>query len=53
MMRKYLDRPMHLADASRVWLANKLDMTEIIAVDRANFAIYRTAKRRSFRNLFR
>ena len=52
MMRKYADRPMDLADASLVWLANKLDMTEIITVDRADFAIYRTAKRRSFRNLF-
>ena len=52
MMRKYADRPMDLADASIVWLANKLDITDIITVDRADFAVYRTAKRRSFRNLF-
>ena len=52
LMRKYADRPMDLADASLVWLANKLDITDIITVDRADFAVYRTAKRRGFRNLF-
>ena len=52
MMRKYADRPMDLADASLVWLANKLDLTDIITVDRADFAVYRTAKRRAFHNLF-
>ena len=51
-MRKYADRPMDLADASLVWLANKLDLTDIITIDRADFAVYRTAKRRAFRNLF-
>ena len=52
MMRKYADRPIDLADASLVWLANKTDFTDIITIDRADFAIYRTAKRRAFRNLF-
>ena len=52
MMRKYADRPMDLADASLVWLANKTDVTDIITVDRADFAVYRTAKRRAFRYLF-
>ena len=52
MMRKYADRPMDLADASLVWLANKLDVTDIITVDRADFAVYRTEKRCAFRNLF-
>ena len=52
MMRKYADRPMDLADDSLVWLANKLDITDIITVERADFSVYRTAKRRSFRNLF-
>jgi len=52
LMRKYADRPMDLADASLVWLANSLNITDIITVDRANFAVYRTANRRAFRNLF-
>jgi len=52
LVRKYADRPMDLADASLVWLANKTDITDIITVDRSDFAIYRTAKRKSFRNVF-
>ncbi len=52
MMRKYADRPMDLADASLVWLANQNGITDIITIDRADFAVYRTAKRKAFRNLF-
>lgn len=52
MMRKYADRPMDLADASLVWLADKTGVTDIITIDRADFAVYRTANRKSFRNLF-
>ena len=52
MMRKYADRPMDLADASLVWLANKNGITDIITIDRADFAVYRTAKRKAFRNVF-
>jgi hypothetical protein len=52
MVRKYADRPIDLADASLVWLANKTDITDIITVDRADFAVYRTRKRKAFRNVF-
>ena len=52
MMRKYADRPMDLADASLVWLANKTDVTDIITIDRADFAVYRTSKRKAFKNVF-
>lgn len=52
LVRKYADRPMDLADASLVWLANKTDITDIITVDRAGFAVYRTNKRKAFRNVF-
>lgn len=52
LVRKYADRPMDLADASLVWLANKTDITDIITVDRADFSVYRTSKRKSFRNVF-
>ena len=52
LVRKYADRPMDLADASLVWLANKTDITDIITVDRADFSVYRTNKRKSFRNVF-
>ena len=52
LVRKYADRPMDLADASLVWLANKTDITDIITVDRADFSLYRTNKRKAFRNVF-
>jgi uncharacterized protein len=52
LVRKYADRPMDLADASLVWLANKTDITDIITVDRADFSVYRTNKRKAFRNVF-
>lgn len=52
LVRKYADRPMDLADASLVWLANKTDITDVITIDRADFSVYRTRKRKSFRNLF-
>jgi predicted nucleic acid-binding protein len=52
MLRKYADRPMDLADASLVWLANATGVTDIITIDRADFAVYRTAKRKAFKNVF-
>ena len=52
MRRKYADQPMDLADASLVWLANTCGVTDIITIDRADFAVYRTAKRKAFKNLF-
>lgn len=52
MMRKYADRPMDLADASLVWLAEKTGITDIITIDRADFAVYRTSKRKAFKNHF-
>lgn len=52
MMRKYADRPMDLADASLVWLANSTGITDIITIDRADFAVYRTNKRKAFKNVF-
>lgn len=53
LVRKYADRPMDLADASLVLLANKTGITDIITIDRADFSVYRTAKRKPFRNVFR
>lgn len=52
LIRKYADRPMDLADASLVWLAEKTGVTDIITIDRADFAVYRTSKRKSFKNRF-
>jgi uncharacterized protein len=52
MMRKYSDRPMDLAGASLVWLANDTGITDIITIDRADFSVYRTNKRKAFKNIF-
>lgn len=52
LIRKYADRPMDLADASLVWLAEKTGVTDIITIDRADFAVYRTRKGKSFKNRF-
>ena len=43
LMRKYHDRPMDLADASLVCLADQLGILDICTIDHADFAIYRTS----------
>ena len=52
LVRTYANRPMDLVDASLVWLAKKIDITDIITIDRADFAVYRTRKRKVFHNVF-
>jgi predicted nucleic acid-binding protein len=51
LMSKYQDYPMDLADASLVWLAGEIGVTDIITVDDSDFAIYRTVSGKPFRNL--
>jgi predicted nucleic acid-binding protein len=51
LMSKYRDRPMDLADASLVWLAGEIGLTDIVTVDDSDFAVYRTASGQAFRNL--
>jgi len=49
LMEKYQDRPMDLADASLVVLAEKRSLRDIFTLDRADFQIYRINRRHSFR----
>jgi predicted nucleic acid-binding protein len=42
LMRKYADRPMQIADASMIWAAEDTGLHQIVTLDRADFAIYRT-----------
>jgi hypothetical protein len=51
LMRKYADTPMDFADATLVLLAEDLDVTEILTLDRRGFTAFRTGKRRPFRLL--
>jgi len=41
LMRKYSDRPMDLADAALVTVAERENIRKIFTVDRKDFAIYR------------
>ena len=43
----YADNPMDLADASLLWLADQLDLTEVITLDRG-FSAFRTPSGRAF-----
>jgi len=48
LLEKYRDRPMDLADASLVLLAQKLGVGDILTVDRADFDTYRLANKARF-----
>ena len=38
---KYLDRPMDLADASLIWVAQQTGVLEILTIDLKDFSVYR------------
>ena len=48
LLRKYGDRPMDLADATLVALAEQLRLYRVFTLDRADFHIYRAHRRRAF-----
>lgn len=48
LLEKYRDRPMDLADASLVVLAERIGVTEILTVDRRDFDVYRLSGNRRF-----
>lgn len=50
LIEQYGDR-MDLADASLVWLGEKLRITDIITIDHSDFSTYRTVGGKPFRNL--
>lgn len=51
LMHKYADLPMDLADASLVWLADQIDLLDVVTLDDRDFSAYRTTNGRAFRNL--
>ena len=52
LMDRYSDLPMDLADASLVWLCHQVDTNLVATIDKTDFAIYRNARNRPFRNVF-
>ena len=49
LMEEYRDRPMDLADASLVALAEAYGLRDIFTLDRRDFQVYRIRRRQSFR----
>lgn len=49
LMEKYQDRPMDLADASLVALAEERALRDILTLDRRDFQTYRLHRRQTFR----
>lgn len=49
LMERYRDRPMALADATLIWLAERERLTDIVTID-SGFETYRTASGARFRN---
>jgi predicted nucleic acid-binding protein len=41
LMKKYADRPMDLADAALVHVAEREDIRKVFTIDRSDFAVYR------------
>lgn len=48
LLEKYRDRPMDLADASLIVLAERTGIDEVLTIDRADFDVYRLSKVRRF-----
>lgn len=51
LMRKYRDTPMDFADATLVLLAEALETSEVLTLDRRGFSTYRTRPGRAFRQV--
>jgi hypothetical protein len=49
LMEKYQDRPMDMADASLVVLAEKRGLRDIFTLDHTDFQVYRINRRHAFR----
>lgn len=49
LMKKYADTPMDYADATLVATADRLDVLDILTLDRRGFSAYRTHKGKRFR----
>lgn len=49
LMKKYADTPMDFADATLVALAEQLDLTDVLTLDRRGFSAYKTSKGKRFR----
>ena len=51
LVTKYADNAMDVTDASLLWLADRYGVSDMITIDDAHFAVYRTPSGRALRNL--
>ena len=51
LVAKYADNAMDVTDASLVWLADRCNVQDIVTIDDAHFAAYRTPGGKTLRNL--
>lgn len=51
LVAKYADNAMDVTDASLLWLADRCGVWDIITIDDAHFAAYRTPGGKGLRNL--
>jgi predicted nucleic acid-binding protein len=52
LIERCADHPMDVADATLVWLADEAAIYEVVTVDQADFAAYRTTSGKQLRNRF-
>jgi predicted nucleic acid-binding protein len=52
LVERYADHPMDVADATLVWLAQEAATFDLVTIDDADFASYRTASGKRLRNRF-
>lgn len=52
LIERYADHPMDVADATLVWLADEAAIYDVVTVDQADFAAYRTTSGKRLRNRF-
>ena len=48
IIERYADREIDFADASLIWLADRLNCTSVLTVDRTDFDVYRLSNGKGF-----
>ena len=48
LVKRYADRDIDFADASLIWLADRLNTTKVLTLDRTDFTVYRRSGGKAF-----
>jgi predicted nucleic acid-binding protein len=52
LVKRYADRNIDLTDACLIWLAGRVNTSQVLTVDRKDFAIYRTPDGKAFERIW-